>query len=154
MNARTKPQTMVGATFALSASLPATYDAAGYEASAMVYTLVGEVDNFGNHGTTAKIAEYTPVASGVVGKAKGSRNYGGITIGMGSVPSDAGQAILEAAIESSAHYSAKLTYPDGAIHYLDVLVSKNEFQDGAADAISKISAVLEICRKPVIVAAV
>lgn len=154
MTARTKPQTMVGATFGLSASLPATYDAAGYEASAMVYTLVGEVDNFGNHGTTVKMAEYTPVASGVVGKAKGSKNYGNLSLGMGSVPSDAGQAILEAAVESSAHYSAKMSYPDGEIHYLDVLVSKKENQDGAADGLSKISAVLEICRKPVIVAAV
>lgn len=154
MNARTAPQTMVGATLALSASLPATYDSAGYEASAMVYTLLGEVDNFGNHGTTAKIAEYTPVATGVVGKAKGSKNYGNITVGMGSVPSNAGQTLLEAAVESSAHYSAKMTYPDGEIHYMDVLVSKKEYQDGAADGLSKISAVLEICRKPVVVAAV
>ena len=51
--------TMSGATLAISASLPATYNAAGYGATGMTYTTVGEIENFGNHGVTANVTTFT-----------------------------------------------------------------------------------------------
>lgn len=154
MTARTVVQSIAGATLGISASLPATYDAAGYAATTMVYTACGEVENYGNHGVVANISEFTPVDTAVVSKVKGSKNYGTMALVLGSIPSDAGQVILLAASESNNHYSAKLSYPDGEVHYLDVLVSKFEYQDGAVNSMSKISCDLAICRKPVVVAAV
>jgi len=145
---------MTGTTLAISAGLPATYDAAGYGATTITYTLIGEIENFGTHGVTAGIAEFTPVSTGEVAKVKGNKNYGTKSLTLGSVPSNAGQVIIDAAVESTARYSAKLTYPSGAIHYLDVLVSKAEYVDGAAGDVQKRGVDLAICRRPTIVAAV
>jgi hypothetical protein len=144
---------MSGATLALSASLPATYDAAGYGATSMVYTAIGNIEQYGAHGVTANVTKFTPVDTAVVAKVKGSKDYGNATYVIGNVPSDTGQALLNTASESTSHYSAKLTYPSGEIHYLDVLVTKFEFQDGTVDQVQKVSVMLEICRKPVVVAA-
>lgn len=154
MPARTVVGTISGAVLSLSASLPATYDAAGYGATTVVFTAIGEVENFGNHGVTATITEFTPIATAVVTKVKGSKNYGTMALTLGSIPANAGQVLIAAAAESTARYSAKLTYPDGEIHYLDVLVAKAEYQDGAVNDVMKRSVDLAICRAPVVVAAV
>lgn len=153
MAARTVVGTLSTATLAISASLPATYDASGYAATTITYTAIGEIENFGNHGVTATITEFTPVNTAIVSKMKGSKNYGTMSLMVGSIPTDAGQVILKAASESNAHYSAKLTYPDGEVHYLDVLVAKHEFQDGSVNDAMKVAVDLAICRAPVIVAA-
>jgi hypothetical protein len=153
MAARTVVQSLAGATLGITASLPATYDQAGYEASVMAYTLVGEIENYGNHGVAAVVTEFTPVDTAQVNKTKGAKNYGKMTLSIGSIPGNAGQAILNEASESSSHYSVKMTYPDGEVHYMDVLVSKFEFQDGAVNNTMKIGCDLDICRKPVVVAA-
>lgn len=151
MAGRTVVQSISGATLSISAALPATYDAAGY--AALTYTEIGEIENFGNHGVTANITEFTPVSTAVVTKIKGAKNYGTMSLMIGSIPSDDGQILVEAAAESNNHYSAKLEYPDGEIHYMDVLVAKKEYQDGAVNDVSKIATDLAICRKPVVVAA-
>jgi len=153
MTAPTTVQSLSGATLAISASLPATYDQAGYGATTMTYTLIGAIENYGNHGVTATIATFTPVDTAVVTKIKGSKDYGTMNLSLGSIPSDAGQALLDAASESTSRYSAKLTYPSGAIHYLDVLVSKAEFVDGQVNDVQKRNIDLAICRKPVVVPA-
>jgi len=151
--------TMSGATVAISATLPATYDAAGYAASGTTYTTIGQVENYGNHGVTANVSTFIAVADGVTQKFKGAKNYGTMSVTLGNLPSDAGQDIVETAVESQNRYSVKITYPvrtgesTGEIHYLDVLVTKREFQDGAVDDVRKLSVDFEVCRKPVIVAA-
>jgi len=154
MAENTVPVSLTGATLAISASLPTTYDAAGYGATAMVYTLIGEVENYGNHGGSKTITEFTPVSTGIVTKIAGSKNYGTMTMMMASIPSDAGQVLLDTAFESTAHYSVKMTYPSGRIHYMDVLVAKNENQDGAANDVQKLAVDFALCKKPIKVAAV
>lgn len=151
MAGRTSVISISGATLSLSASLPATYDATGY--AALTFTEIGEVENFGNHGVSATITEFTPVKTAVVTKIKGTKNYGTMALTVGSIPTDAGQVLLEAAAESNNHYSAELTYPDGEIHYLDVLVAKKEYQDGSVNDVSRLSVDLAVCKKPVVVAA-
>lgn len=151
---RTVVNSTAGATLAISATLPATYDAAGYGATAITYTAVGEVENYGQHGMTAAVTEFTPVDTAVVAKVKGSKNYGTKSLTIGSIPGNAGQIILAAASESNARYSVKITYPDTSIHYLDVLVSKYDQVDGAVNDVQKLTVDLAICRKPVIVAQV
>ena len=151
---RTIINSAAGATLAISASLPATYDAAGYGATTITYTAVGEVENFGQHGMTAVVTEFTPVDTAIVTKVKGSKNYGTKSLTIGSIPGNAGQVILKAASESSNRYSVKITYPDTSVHYLDVLISKYDQVDGAVNDIQKITCDLAVCRAPVIVAQV
>lgn len=150
---------MSGATLSISASIPATYDAAGYAATGMVYTAVGEIENFGNHGVTAAVSEFTPIATAVVAKVKGSKNYGTMSLMLADLPGDAGQILLKTASESTAHYSIKISYPLGgaeatpAIHYIDVLVAKLENQDGSVNDVRKLAVDFAVCRAPVVVAA-
>jgi hypothetical protein len=159
MTARTTVQSLSGAIVSISATLPATYDAAGYGATSVVYTPVGEVEDFGSHGMTATISEFTPVATGIVAKVKGSKNYGMKSLVLADLPGNAGQVLLETAAESTAHYSVKIAYPagdgevTGAIHYMDVLVAKKENQDGDVNNVRRLAVDLAICRKPVVVAA-
>ncbi len=151
--AHTVPVTSSGATIAISASLPATYDAAGYGATTITYTAIGDVSDHGAHGVTAAITKFTPVDTATVNKVKGSKDYGAKTLKIANIAGDAGQVILKAASESTAHYSVCITYTDTEKHYLDVLVSKYEYNDGSVDSVREINCVLELCRAPVIVAA-
>lgn len=154
MAQRTVINSLAGATLSISASLPATYDAAGYAATTVVFTAVGEVENFGSHGVTATVTEFTPVDTSTVAKVKGSKNYGTMSLTIGDIPGNAGQVIMRAASESNNHYSVKITYQDTSVHYMDVLVSKYEQQDGSVNDVIKIGCDLAICRIPVIVAQV
>ncbi len=159
MTQRTDIQSLSGAVLAISATLPATYDAAGYAATSVIYTTVGQVDDFGEHGVSATITKFTPVATGIVAKVKGSKDYGVQSLQMANVPGDAGQIILAAAAESTNRYSVKVTYPLGngeatnEIHYLDVVVSKSVNKDGTVDNVRMLAVDLELCRKPVVVVA-
>lgn len=151
-------QTLSGATIAISASLPATYDSSGYGATSITYTAIGNVEDMGEHGGNAQVTEFTPVDTGVVQKIKGSINYGSMSLMVGQVSSDAGQDIIDAAFASKNRYSVKIAYPvktgetTGEIHYLDVLVTKRVWQDGSANTVRKLSATFEVCRAPVVVA--
>lgn len=151
-------QTMSGATLAISATLPATYDASGYAASGTTYTTIGQVEDFGEHGGTAQVSTFTAVGDAVVQKFKGSRDYGSMNLTLGQLSSDAGQDIIDTAFASTSRYSVKITYPTrsgettGEIHYLDVLVTKRTWQDGAVDNVRKLIATFDVCRAPVVVA--
>lgn len=152
MAERTVIEGLAGAVVRITANLPTTYDAAGYAASGMNYIQVGQVETQGSHGVTAAVTEFTPIDTAVVAKIKGSKNYGNMALSLGCLPSDAGQDIVEAASESNAHYSVQIVYPDTSIHYLDVLVSKFEWVDGAVNDVRKLNTEFAICRKPVQVA--
>ena len=159
MTERTVLQTMTGATLAISASLPASYNAAGYGATGMSYTSIGSVENFGEHGGSASVSEFVAVGDGVVQKFKGSKNYGSMALMLGQISSDTGQDLVDTAFESQNRYSVKLTYAlgtgeaTGEIHYLDVLVTRRTWQDGSANDVRKLAVTFELCRAPVVVAA-
>lgn len=151
MVARTVVEALSGATLAISATLPSTYNAAGYNETNIIYTLVGQVENYGSHGLQATITEFTPVDTAVVAKVKGSKNYGNMTLACAHLPGDAGQVLLKAASESNNHYSVRVKYADGEAQFLDVLISKFENQDGSVNDVQKIMFDMAICRQPVIV---
>jgi hypothetical protein len=152
MTQRTTIVSLAGAIVGVSATIPATFDAAGYDVSGTVYTPVANVESVGNHGMTAAVTEFTPVDTATVAKVKGSKNYGTITLSCGYVPSDAGQALLKTASEApQTHYSIELRYQDGETHYLDVIVTKYEYVDGSTNDVRKVNIDLAICRQPVII---
>jgi hypothetical protein len=153
MATRIVVQALAGATLSISAALPATYDSAGYNATTMVYTAIGEIENFGSHGGVKTITMHTPVDTAVVAKVGGSKDYGTMTLTIGNIPKGTGQLLLAGAFESNNHYSVKMTYPDGEIHYIDVLVSKFQYVDGAVNDVLKVTCDLALCRMPVVVPA-
>lgn len=150
---RTVVESNTGILVAISATIPATYDEAGYSSTDIVFTPIGEVETVGPHGVTRTIIEFKPVGTGVITKMGGSKNYGNMDVTLGDVPADSGQVIVLASAEANAHYSVKVTYPDGAVHYLDVISYKFEYTGGGADDVQKVNAGFALTRAPVVVAA-
>lgn len=152
MTAHTAVASHTDATYAISAGLPATYDASGYAATTITYTAIGKVQDFMAYGSKRPVNTWKPI-SGAAEYTKGTPEYGQGQMTMGDVPADAGQVILKAAEASSAHYSMKITYPDGEVHYLDVINAGWELSGGKEGAPMLRTATLAICKAPVIVAA-
>lgn len=150
---RTAVESNTGQTFAISPNIPLTFDEAGYEASAVVFTTIGEVETMGPYGVTRQVIEFTPVDTGIVTKMPGSKNYGNMEATLGNVPANAGQAIVKAASESNNHYSVRVTYPDGEVHYLDVIVTSFEYAGGGANDVERVNFGFAVTRAPVVVPA-
>ncbi len=150
MVARTNVASLTDTKYAISAQLPATYDAAGYGASGMTYTTIAKVESSTPHGSKRPINQFKPI-SGPVEKSKGSPDYGNMDLVFGDVPSDAGQALVKAAEASPNHYSLQITYSDGEVHYLDILVASFEYSGGAEGANRTVTAQSGVCRAPVVV---
>lgn len=150
--AHTSAASFTDTTYAISANLPATYDAAGYAATTITYTTIGRVESFPEIGAEREIKKFIPI-SGPIEFSKGVAEYGTGPMVVADVPADAGQVILKAADASQNHYSMKVTYPDGEIHYLDVLVSGWKLTQAGSGEFMKRTATLNFCKAPVIVAA-
>ena len=89
----------VGTVISASAAQPATEDATGY--GALSWTVVGEVTDIGESGGTASITTFTPVASGVVNKRKGSIDYGTMSLAIAKDAADTGQILLKAGFDGA-----------------------------------------------------
>lgn len=158
MTAPINVQSLTGAKLYISATLPETYDAAGYQSTDFVWTEVGEIEDHGAHGGTKTITEFMPVATGNVAKVGGSINWGNKSLMLGNLAGDAGQILMRTALKNrNTHYSIKIEYDDAGavtdeVHFLDALVAKFENQDGSANNVRKVAVDLAICREPVIVA--
>ncbi len=152
MPAHTAVASITDTTYAISAGLPATYDAAGYAATTITYTAIGQVSQFIPYGSKRAVNKFQPIA-GAVQKTKGSPDYGDGDMQMADVPADAGQVILKAAEASANHYTIKITYSDGEIHYIDVIVASWELSGGKEGDPLIRTATLGICKAPVVVAA-
>jgi len=150
--AHTAVEGFTDTTYAISASLPATYDAAGYGATTITYTAIGKVESFMPYGSKRTVNTFKPI-SGAAEYTKGTPEYGQGDLVCGDVPADGGQVIVKAAEASANHYSLKITYPDGEVHYLDTIVSGWVLSGGKEGAPLLRTATLNICRAPVIVAA-
>lgn len=153
MTAHTAAASQTDTIYAISAALPATYDAAGYGATSMVYSTIGDVSSAMAHGSKRTVNKFQPIA-GAVQKTKGSPDYGDGDMQMADIPADAGQVILKAAEASANHYSMKITYADGEKHYLDIIVSSWDLSGGKEGDPLIRTATIGICKAPVIVAAV
>lgn len=139
-------------TYAISASLPATYDAAGYGSTTITYTTIGKVQSFPEFGAQSPVNEFVPI-DGAVEYFKGARRYGSGPMVVGDLPADGGQVIVKAAEASQNPYSMKITYPDGEVHYLEVLVSSWKLSGAQEGTAMTRTADISLQREPVIVAA-
>ncbi len=150
--ARTTVESLTGATYSICATLPTTYDAAGYGLTSLVYTAIGSVETVTSYGSKRAVNNFIPI-NGAVQKIKATPDYGTLSMTYGDVPTDAGQIIVKAAEASPNHYSIKITYADGEVHYLDVICSSYEYGGAKAGDPKTVLATLNVCMAPVIVAA-
>lgn len=114
-------QSGAGAALAVSATLPATNDASGF--GAVSFTNIGEVTNLGEFSRQYNLITYTALDERQIKKLKGSYDEGTIPVSLAYDPSDAGQAILEAARDSDNNYSFRVTLQDGTFFYFQAKVT-------------------------------
>lgn len=113
-------QTAAGASLAVSASSIAAFTASGYGAA--TYTTVGEITNIGEFGKQYELVTFNPLATRGTKKLKGSWDAGSLTPELGLDPDDAGQAIMETALDSDAAIACRVTLQDGTVYYFMGLV--------------------------------
>lgn len=152
MAAHTGAASYSDTVYAISASLPATYDAAGYGSTTITYTTIDRVQSFPAFGAQSNLTEFVPI-NGAIENIKGARRYGSGDMVCADMPLNAGQVIVKAAEASQNHYSMKITYPDGEIHYLDVIVASWQLSPHQEGTVMTRTATLSIQRNPVVVAA-
>lgn len=141
--------TAAGVSIAISAALPATYDATGYDA--LSPTVLGEVTNIGEFGKQFALVTHNPLASRGTKKAKGSFNNGSLSPAMALDEDDAGQVIARAASESDNAYAFKVTMDNGDIYYFEALVMSFKPSIGGVEDVVTATPQLEITDNPIVV---
>ena len=112
MTLQVGPVTSAGAKIYVvdNAGLPGTFDEAGY--AALTYVECGYITEIPEFGESYNINTLSILGSRIVIKAKGSVDPGQMTLPMVRVPSDAGQAVLNAARADDRSYTFKVTISD------------------------------------------
>jgi len=114
--------TGAGVTIGLSATAPATYNAAGYEA--VVLTDIGEISDFGEiPDRIYEIITWRRAGARGESKYKGGYALGSQTLTVGIDPEDAGQALLDVAKNSDALYTVGIKHPMLGAIYARALVT-------------------------------
>lgn len=146
-----KSKTAAGSALAISAALPATEDAAGY--NALVCTEIGGIEKIGAIGSVFAKVEFQPL-KGPKQKHKGSVDYGSLNPTLAVDETDAGQTLLRtAADDTTALYSFLATYADGSKRFFQGRVFGFPETTDGADSILTAAPTIEICTKIVKVAA-
>ena len=122
-----------GATLGASATLPATFDGAGY--AAVTFTALGEVVDIGELAKAYNIITHQPVGQDYPDKLKGTYDIGNISITLGRDSADGGQVLLQAALASDNSYSFELVLPSGDTGNFTAKVIKAGLGSVASDGV-------------------
>lgn len=141
-------QTAAGATIAIANASPATFDDTGY--AALTYADIGEITNIGEFGKEFALVTHTPLAERGVAKRKGSFNNGTLNPAMALDPDDAGQILIEAALELDAPSAFEITLQDGTVYYLMGLTMMYKPNIGTTDDVVTASATIEVDSSPIV----
>jgi len=139
--------TSAGTTLSISASIPATFDASGYNA---VFTaspgpaVVGEITDLGEFGREFALVTHMPVGTRGTQKFKGSFNEGTMALSLGLDTDDAGQILMKAASLSDNNYSFLVTTQNGDKYYFQAKVMSWKVNVAGVDSITTATASLEI----------
>ena len=134
--------TSAGTLLKVTASAPATFNEAGYEA--LSYTTVGEITNYGELGREFELVTHNPVATRGTQKFKGSFNEGSMQLQIGLDNADGGQTLMQAASLSDTPYSFELTLPTGHKKYFQGLVMNWKVGVNDVNSITSATANIEI----------
>jgi hypothetical protein len=134
--------TSAGTTISLTDNEPTTYDEAGFDA--LTFTEVGEVSDLGEFGREYAEVTFNPLGDRRTVKRKGSYNDGNISMSVARVPSDAGQTLLQTALDSDDSYYFEVVLQDGTILYFAAQVMSYTTNVGGVDQITSASVTIGI----------
>lgn len=135
-------QSVAGASIAISAALPATFNAAGYDA--LTFTNVGEVTDLGEFGRVYELIRHNPINTRATRKLKGSYDEGQISMVVGLDMDDAGQALCDTASRSDADYSFRIVDQEGNQYYFLAKVMSFRRRFGTVNNIVSATIMLEL----------
>lgn len=144
MAAASKAMTSAGTSISISATLPTTYDAAGFAAAPVAFVEIGEVSDLGEFGREYNVVKFNPLKSRRTIKRKGSYDDGTVQVQLARAATDAGQVILRSAANSDASHSVKIVLQDGTKFYFTAQVSSSTTNIGNVDQITSSTIKLEI----------
>lgn len=125
--------TAAGTIVSLSASVPASVTASAY--AALTYTEVGEITDGGSIGRTYNMVDHLPLSKRGRVKLKASYDDGTMTIQAAFAPGDAGQQLVETALDDDSFYSVKVELQDGTVIYSQAQVTSAPVNIGTADSV-------------------
>lgn len=134
MAANTEAMTSAGSTLAISAALPATVTPTAY--AALTFTTIGEITDLGAIGRTYNEVTHSPIGTRGLVKLKGSFNDGTKTVQAAYAPGNAGQALVQTALDDDAFYSFKETLQNGAVIYYQAQVLSAPINIGSVDTVT------------------
>jgi hypothetical protein len=116
------PKNSTGATYWICATLPGTFNQAGFEA--LSWTKVGRVGAVnGDLGRTYQTSSFVDLETGATYTDKGSYDPGGFQVPVAIEEADTGQALVKAAVASRNNYAHKILQRDGKAKYCIGLVT-------------------------------
>lgn len=133
MPGATEAFTAAGTTIGMSAVLPASLTASAY--AALTYTDIGEITDGGSIGRTYNMVNHLPLSKRGVVKLKGSFDDGTMTIQAAFAPGDAGQILIDTAIDDDAFYAFEIELQDGTKIYFQAQLSSAPVNIGTADSV-------------------
>lgn len=141
--------TSAGTTLRITASAPATFNAAGYgtlfpATPTATNPLVGEITNLGEFGREYNLITHNPIGTRSTVKAKGSFNEGSISLELALDQGDAGQMLLKTASQSDADYYFEVKDLRGNKAYFPAKVMSFKTNIGTVDQITTATVMLEL----------
>jgi hypothetical protein len=127
-------QTSAGSKLKVSASLPATNNASGFDA--LTFTEVGEITDLGEFGREYNMVTHSPLSKRQTVQMKGSYTEGTMDLTLGLDDTDAGQIIMRSASESDADYAFEVTYQNGAKRFFTAKVMSFKENVGGVDSVT------------------
>lgn len=140
-------RTTAGTTLRISATVPATFNQAGYETifdASPEPALIGEITGYGEFDAVDALVTNEAVDSAVVEKLKGNTNMGSMQLTISLDSEDAGQILLKAGRIARGNYSFKLTLPSGDVYYFQALVMGVPKNLGTVNQVTSMGVTLEI----------
>jgi len=138
--------TSAGSILRISAGVPATFNAAGYQA--LAYTTVGEITDFGEFGREYNLVTHNPVGNRSTQKFKASFNEGALTLQLGLDTDDAGQILCKTALNSDANFAFLLQTQNNDRYYFQAQVMSFKVGVGSVDQITGATIMVEITTSP------
>ena len=127
-----------GVVVEMIASLPATYDSAGY-AALTPWIVIGEVVDVSEIAKTWATINHQAVTRAYPVKHKDTYDIPDVTLNLARVSADVGQIALKTALDSADSVSFQFTLPSAEIAYITGKVTKcgqGSIASGAIDALS------------------
>lgn len=140
-------QTSAGATLRITASKPSAYTESAYETlfnASPAPALVGEITDLGEFGREYALVTHNPVGDRGTQKFKGSFNEGTMNLSLGLDNADAGQILMNTALNSDADYSFAVELQDGTRYFFQAKVMSFKVGVGSVDSITSATTALEL----------